>query len=334
MPDATLPPEMRCRLQHKLFTTLKNPVFRRSDVDGAPVIVIHLGEKEAAVPLPSLGREFGIEENSPDGRMLALIAQALDFVSALSPGDKLPSEILTGEASWQPEPAHFQLAATRVRLQLVEWLKSGARGEERSLDAGSLLQVADGPGLRAQVQEALSRAAIALALPTAAIVLDLLERLGRELAYIEALRDRLLRRLRVVVAKVHTLFHGFRGDATQIERITQVRRLFTIALNQISTRFEELDARTGEVMSALRNIDKQQVFIRSHRDWLYRSQRAWEPILVQWEAASEELDFALFALLGRTYQFLAPRFMPVTEWLSTSRQGRAFRSNGAQRMIW
>lgn len=328
---ADLPGE--CQLAHKLFGTFGPVLFRRSEVDGAPVMVVQLGEREAALPLTSLQREFGIAEQTSDGRMLALIAEALDFVSVLRPGDKLPSEVLTGEASWSPDKLHLELAHTRLRIALVEWLNEGAADHER-LEASALLAMASDPALRAQVHTALTRAAEALGLESSTEVVGLLETLGNELAYIEALRDRLLRRVRQMSAKIERLARGWRSDASHIETLTQVKRLTALALRQISARFDELDAQTGEVMAALRNVDSQRAFIRTNRDWLYRSQRAWEPILAQWDAAAVGFDEGTLALLGRTYHFLAPRFMPVTEWISATRPGQAPKRNPAPRMIW
>ena len=67
-----------------------------------------LGERQAAVPLRALQNEFGIADDSADGRMLGLIAGALDFVPLLRPGDALPAEVRTGEASWKPDAMHFR----------------------------------------------------------------------------------------------------------------------------------------------------------------------------------------------------------------------------------
>ncbi len=72
-------------------------------------------------------------------------------------------------------------------------------------------------------------------------------------------------------------------------------------------------------MSALQDADGQQTFIRSNRDWLYVSQRAWQPLLSEWDAAGTSLNDDVLLLLNRTYRFLAPRFMPVTEWIRVSR---------------
>ena len=68
-------------------------------------MVVLLGEREAALPLRALQREFDIADESEDGRMLALIAASLDFVTSLRLGDALPAEVLSGEASWEPTPA-------------------------------------------------------------------------------------------------------------------------------------------------------------------------------------------------------------------------------------
>ena len=295
-------------------------------------MVVPLGEREAVLPIVAVQREFGITLDSDDGRMLAMIAASLDFVSALRVGDPLPSEVLSGAASWTPDPEHLRIATARLHLQLIDWLSPDG-GNRPELDAISLLAVAEDPRLREQVQDALIQAAATLGLESAADVVQRIEQLGGELAYIEALRDRLLRRGRAMAAKVERLSRGWRGGATQIETLGQVKRLSGIALRQLAARFQELDRQTGEVMAALRNVEGQQAVIRAHRDWLYRSQRAWEPILAEWDAAGE-VDEGTLALLNRTYRFLAPRFMPVTEWISVLNPSRTAVVNRSPRMIW
>ena len=81
-------------------------MFRRAEADDTPVMVMSLGERTAAVPLRALQRELGIADDSPDGRMLGLIAQSLDFVAGLQIGDPLPAEVLDGRASWTPGATH------------------------------------------------------------------------------------------------------------------------------------------------------------------------------------------------------------------------------------
>ena len=311
-----------CVLAHRGFVLMGAPLFRRAESDATPVMVVTLGERQVAVPLRALQREFAIADDAPDGRMLATIVEALEFVSALRIGDPLPREVCTGEASWEPDAMHLALASMRLRMQLVAWVNAGVAVDAPQMTDDALLRLGDDPAVRRQVQDALDQAAGALGLPSREAVIELLEDLAHELAFIEALRDRLLHRVQTMVQKVAHMVRSLRGDAPQMDTLTQVRRLSLLALKQFARKFEELDANTGEVMAALRNANSQRTFIRSSRDFLYRSLRAWQPILDEWGGAGTDLDAGARELLGRTYQFLAPRYMPVTEWLSPTRPER------------
>jgi hypothetical protein len=227
---------------------------------------------------------------------------------------------------------HLKIANARLQWQLVTWLNSGTGAEEQALDAESILQVADDPGRKAQVQQAFAKAAQTLGLATREDVIRQVEDLAQELAYIEALRDRLLRRVKSMAEKLSRMAQSYHGDGPHLETLTQVRRLTGIALKLIARRFEELDAQTGEVMAALRNAESQRAFIRSNRDWLYRTQRAWQSLLLEWDVAGTSFDEGMMLLLGRSYQFLAPRFMPVTEWTAVLRPTK--KDKPVRRMVW
>jgi hypothetical protein len=322
-----------CTLSHRVFTSFGEPLFRLAESDGTPVMVVQLGEKTAAIPLRSLQREFGIPDDTDDGRMLGLIAQSLEFVGCLRIGDPLPAEVVSGLASWEPDALHLQIANARLQYQLVVWLNSGTGGDVPTLDAEALLQVADDPARKQQVQQAFAKAAEALGLESREAVIQLAQELAQELAYIEALRDRLLRRVQGMADKLNNMAQAYHGDGGHLETLTQVRRLTNAALKQISLRFEELDANTGEVMAALRNAESQRTFIRSSRDWLYRTQRAWQSLLAEWDGAGMGFDEGILLLLNRSYQFLAPRFMPVTEWTSLTRPASPKKGTTRQ-MVW
>lgn len=316
-----------------MFALFQQPLFRRTDTDATPVMVVQFGEREAAMPLRSIQREFGIPDDSPDGRMLALIAEALDFVPALRLGDKLPPEILTGDASWEPGPEHLHRALTRLNLQLVAWLQGTAGAETAVFDAEALARADDDPSLRQHIQDAFQQAAEALGLPSKDAVIAQLESLAGELSYIEALRDRLLHRVRALALRIERLFHGSQSDAGQRGSLDRLRFLSGEALRQLNHRFEEQDAQVAEVMAVLRNLESHRGFIRSNRDWLYRSHMAWEPLLAEWDKDGGLPPDALRALLSRTYQFLAPRFMPVTEWLKGNKPAKKADA-GVGSMLW
>ncbi len=166
-------------------------------------------------------------------------------------------------------------------------------------------------------------AARRVGLPDAASVPAILDALARELSYIEALRHRLLGRLEALVRKLGKLVPQREAGTARGETLMQVQRLNNLAYRQIRSRFDDLDALAGDVGLALRDFERQRVVIRTNRDWLYRNQRAWDPILKEWDSAGERLDDPVCDLLIKTYQFLAPRFMPTTEWQMRGDTGRA-----------
>jgi hypothetical protein len=316
------PPEC-CSLEHNMFTVVGALCFRRATTDGAASMIVQMGDREAAVPLRSLQREFGITDDSADGQMLSLIEQGLDFVHELRIGDKLPAEVLTGDASWEPRDVHRKIAAARLQLQLLQWLRPDEPAATGS-EADALRRLDEDPKLRQQVADAMGKAAEELGLASRAEIVGLLEQLAGELSYLEALRAMLRRRVRATLARIERLAGNQRAaDAQRMEPMNQVRRLTGHALTAISRRFDQVDAQTGEVLATLRNLDRQRAFIRANRDWLYRCLRAWEPILAEWDNAGLALDDWTWGLIGRTYQFLAPRYMPMTEWLTVaSRLGK------------
>lgn len=332
---STTPPKLpaQCVLENAVFTRLANATFRRAESDGAPVMVVPLGDGVAALPLRSLQREFGIEDDSADGRMLALIAESLDFVAGLSIGDPLPSEVLTGRASWQPGSKYEQAAATKLRLQLLAWVDPALAGQGGP--APSLERMETDPALRAAVQRAFERATAELGLSDPREVMQLVADVAGELAYIEALRETFLRRVHSMMARLDGLSTGAVMNIERQTTLSRIRRLAHAANAQIRSRFEEVDAQTGEVLATLRHVERHTIFIRAQRDWLYRSSRAWEPLLVEWDSAMPGLDDAAWGRLHRTYHFLAPRFMPVQEWFSADAQRSMRRTKKPQNvMVW
>src|ERR1700761_7085068 len=103
-----------CHLSHAGFRMLGEPVFRLSEGTRVPSMVVQLESQDAVLPLRSVAREFKLEPQSGDGRMLGLIEQALDFVVSIRLGDKLPSELYGGEASWEPSAQDRRVAASAV----------------------------------------------------------------------------------------------------------------------------------------------------------------------------------------------------------------------------
>jgi hypothetical protein len=309
-------PRDHCLLDHALFSKLGNICFRRATTDGTPMMIVPFGEREAGVPLRSLQHAFGIPDETPDGQMLGLIAESLDYVTSLQIGDPLPAEVVNGGASWEPTDRHRQIAATRLRLQLLAWIDPAA-AQEAGADGGPDPSLEDDPAVRAKVQAAFREAATALDLPNAEAVVAVVERLTGEFAYIEALREGLLFRVQALASRLSRHAGSpSRADGQRREVITQVRRLTELALGEFRNRFAEIDAQTGEVIATLRNADSQIAYTRSNRDTLYRSLRAWDPILEAWDNVDKRGGGADWGAIAETYQFLARRYLPSSEWPS------------------
>jgi len=96
------------------------------------------------------------------------------------------------------------------------------------------------------------------------------------------------------------------------------------ALDEFRSLFEQADAQTGEIISALRNIEAEKTFIQDIRDELHTKLMAWDDLLDDWDRLRVEVSDTAEELLTRTYRFLAPRYMPVDEWaMMTKLQGNA-----------
>ncbi len=322
-----------CQFEHPFFSKLGAIVFRPGEGEGVPVLAMALGNKTATLPLHSLQLELAIVEASPDGRMLALITRALEFVNDLRLGDALPAEVLGGAASWQPGQAHLQLAVSRLKLKLVDWLSDGKNDEWRDVNDEVILAMVESPATRQRIQKAFAAVAQAIGLPNTEAVVELVEDAARELAFVEALRSRLQHRVEALSARLEHLARGLRVDATRQEVMTRVRRLLVIAVARFRALFEELDAQTGEVLALLRNFNSQRDFIRTHRDRLYGSLRAWEPLLTDWDRAAAGMDAKLWGLVSRTYVFLAPRYMPMQEW-RTMAQAPSKATPRSTELVW
>ena len=312
-----------CQLDAPLLQGLRGPLFRRAADDGEPVLAVRMGEREAVVPLRGLQARLGIPDDSPDGRMLGTIADALQFVSEIRPGDKLPDEVLSGEASWKPEPVHHHIAASRIRGRLIQWLRAAGVPGSGELIATDFDRAVHDPALAERLNVAFSRIAAQLGLRDALDAVTLMESLAGELACIEALREQLLAPLRHMTRKIEIVSQGRRGDGKNTETLMHVGRLCRTGLGRIGARFNEVDRLTDDIVTALGGGPGQQLLIRANRDWLYRTFRVARPLLAEWNAAPAEIDDDFWNRLARTYRFLAPRFMVTQEWKSTGYAGTA-----------
>ncbi|MBL6934759.1 MAG: hypothetical protein ISR48_05045 [Alphaproteobacteria bacterium] len=299
--------------EHKFFTSVDAPYFRLSEQEDEAVMVIRLSDEEAVLPLGGIRREFDFHEESIDGKMLCLVEEALDYVNSLRIGDPLPSEILTGEASWEVSERHRTTAYHRLTVQLVSWLSGD---EQASTNPEELKLIAEDPETKTKVNLAFAEAATELGLGAdqTETVLSLIMTLAEELSHIESLREQ-FQNVHVINDKIAKLQKTYSNEISVMEILNPVARLLTVAIKEYQDLFDQVDAQTGEIMSVLKNIGSQTQFIHKVRDDLYRRLRAWSKMFKLWDKTAAKRSREAEDALRSTYQFLAKRFMPVDEWV-------------------
>lgn len=303
----------KIRLDHWFFHKMEDVHFQLSGVDQEPTLIAKYTKNDVVLAIRGIMKEFSIAEDSPDGQMLMMISKGLRYVKGLRIGDPLPKEITTREASWALSPKHREIAYQRVSLQLVNWMSGG---DTMITDPEELLQIANDPAIRKNINTAFGEAAEKLGYgrDNKEAVVKHVEDLATELAYIEALRDR-YRRVKVMEEKIQELRRLYAREKSVLEIADQVARLGDRAVKEFDKLFLEIDAQTGEILSVLRNLNAQVPYIRDKRDEIHIRLMAWDELLDRWKAARMEPNKENPNLLRDTYKFLAPRFMVVQEWV-------------------
>ncbi|OAN52343.1 hypothetical protein A6A04_01220 [Paramagnetospirillum marisnigri] len=304
--------------EHKFFTSFEDLYFRLTD-SGEPVAVLKLATNEAVLSMEGIKREFNLKPDSNDFRMLDKVSEGLQFVRGLRPGDPLPKEVTTREASWEPQDRHRRIAYQRLTMQLVTWLT----GNEHVISSVTeLAQVADDPQVKKNVQLAFTEAAEELGLgrDNRDEVVRYIETLAKELAYIEALRDT-FGEVQKIDEKLQGLRRIYGADRSMIETADQVARLSQRALKVLQDYFDQVDAQTGEILAMLKNIENQIGYIREVRDALHARLLPWEDFIQVWKSIFVVRSDENTNRIRDIYQFLAPRYMQVNDWVLMTRRG-------------
>src|SRR5579859_3519083 len=303
----------KIRFDHWFFQKMEDIFFQLSPAEKEPTLVAKYSKNDVMLTLKGIAKEFEIDSKSADGWMLDQIAKGLKYVKGLRLGDPLPKEILTREASWSLSKRHQEIAYQRVSLQLVNWMSGG---DTMITDPDELLQLAEDPAIKKQISTAFGEAAEKLGYgrDEKEKVVKHVEELARELAYIEALRDR-FRRIKIMDDKIQGLRRLYGREKSVLEIADQVARLGERAVKEFEQLFMEVDAQTGEILSVLRNLSTQIPYIRDKRDDLHIRLMAWDDILDRWQQTEVKASQQNLTLIRDTYKFLAPRFMVVKEWV-------------------
>lgn len=310
--DESLDPSTHFAFEHKIFK-VNGAHFRLSGQDRTPALRVRVGDLEASIPLDSLCTEFGIDEESQDGKLLDTVRKGLNYVKDIRPGDTIPRELLDGSASWSIEEKHMERAKNRLMVQIAQWVagSSVANPDESEIHA----ELAK-PETKERIQKGISEIAEKLGLgeERKQEVLDLVDRVARELAYIEALRDRFAY-ASAIQTKLVQVIALHRGDRQFTAEVQRVRTLMEPPIRDFSFVFDQVDAQTGEILTVLKSYDKQINFIREMRDELHKKIMIWDEVIETWNIDLSTRSKGIREAVQSTYRFVAYNFPQAQDWM-------------------
>ncbi len=297
---------------HPFFLRIPGTHFRIREGDDEPVMVTPLEQGNVDLRFPGIISELKLKDDSDDAYMLDIVTEALNYVQGIGVGDPVPSEMTTGQASWDINEEHRAKALARLSAQLVHWI---AGNDEAHIDADQLDTIMHDEAMKARVNEAFGEAAERLGLgrDQREEVVSIVNGLAEEMAYIEALRAQ-YNRLSVLDTRLTELAKIYSSEMSMSDTIIAVQRLYNIAKDDFNKTFKELDTRANKIMEALQNVAQIVKFIRNRRDLLHKRLWAWHELIDRWEAQQPKHSAEAEKLIHDTYHFLAQRHLPQQEW--------------------
>lgn len=299
------------KFQHKVFG-VPGSYFAIADDTGLPTFYVPLGDMKGVLGLPQLIAGFDIKPGSTDAALLKIVEKGLAYVRRIHPGDSIPRELLDGSASWSVDERHRMVAESRLMVQIATWL-AGDQAEVR--DLADLLKLAADPEIRQRVQAAVSKLAAELGVGEArkAEVLDRVDRLARELSYIEALRDRYAS-VRMIALKLSQLGQAYGPERGIYGEFGRVLTLMKKPLGECEAIFAEVDARSRDILGVLKTFEAQVEYVRNRRDDLHRRFMAWDELIPRWQGLAVEMTAEAETLLRDTYRFVVRQFPQTADW--------------------
>lgn len=316
-PPAELPPPKKAdkskhfSFDHAVFQ-VKGAYFGFGKDGDTVCLHVPLGDIMAALPLDAVLIQFKIDKDSEDAKLLEVVQKSMKYVRRIEPGDSIPAEILDGTASWRVEPHHVARANARISVLILSWI-NGKPVEFG--DAHQLESIANNPETKKKVQEGFEVLAEKLGLGRANKnqVVDKIEQLAKESAYIEALRERFtdIQKVYTGFNILHNIYKRERGVQEEIGRI---RILMKKPVDDIAGILLQVDANTGEVFNVLKRLPEVIAYIREKRDELHQRFMLWDDILPAWRSMPMERDGRIDKLVRTTYRFVARHFPQDSEW--------------------
>jgi hypothetical protein len=270
-----------------------------------PAFHIVLGNLAAALRLPGLRKEFAIDAASSDGRLLAIVERSLRFVKEIRPGDSIPRELLDGTASWSVSDEHRAIA----RGRLIAHSMGVAGGKPIDSELAALRRLGESEEGTRELEQSAAAIAERLGVDAGkAEILARIDRLARELCYIEALRERCAL-LRAMAAKINVLAKLYRGDRAIVHNISRINTLLQRPFSEFEHAFVRLDAAIADILTVLLGIEDQVQQIRRARDEAHTSLMRWDGVIATWAKLDPVRGSDTEAALNELYRFAARHYL-------------------------
>ena len=307
---------VKVELECALFKRMPGGYFRLSSHTQEPVYVVSHGGSEFALPFRGIRKEFQIAEGTPDDRMLERIAEALQFVSALRPGDEFPPEMIDRKASWEPAEQDRRYALAMVKYSLVNWHRRTPTPDP--VEPLALIALMDGLEMRKAASEAIEALAKdeRLGLQDAKIAQRRVQDLAEEISYCEYIFRKLRDGFGTMEDKLRAVSGLFRRDQSVFDQANRCLTLLAKAKSSLLEDAASTAANYGEAYASLMNFDNIIMFVRNSRDRHYKIFRVWDELFHKWQRISVTEDRTILSVIEETYRFLAPRYAPIQEWVS------------------
>lgn len=285
--------------EHKIFK-IEGAWFAKTPDRAEVAMFLPMSGFVACLPLKAVRKGFDIVPGSEDDRMLGFVSRATDHLGRIVPGDPIPTEVISGEASWTISDID-RLKGRSLLLDIlhVELAQPapGARSDEAIRDAlqGVAQLVVEKLGDGIHAGDAIRR----------------FEMIAAEYAYIEALRHRfhLIEDIRAAVTdpKQQKRVPRMRDCADRIVMLLkEPTRIIVDSLGFLKSRLRPM---SGALKDPVPAVDA----IRRTRDELHAMLTDWEPMFTLWASGPEEGHLGNKQADG-TYRFLAERYLGRRVW--------------------
>lgn len=300
--------------KHRLFQG-RGTHFAISPATEEPVLNLHMGDLNVTLTIPTIANEFNLGPETNDGRLLRIISKSLRFAKMIRPGDSIPREILDGTSSWTVEPHHQTVALARLSFYLIN------RAEAQNFEANEfqiLSKMATDEATKNKVSEALVEIArgAGKGRETKEAIFELLEQVARELAYIEALRER-YGKIKMIEKKIAEAGKVYRRERAVSDDVSRIQALIKGPMSEFPSIFKMVFTQMMDVRMVLRSVPAQVQFIRTMRDELHVRFMKWEEMIQLWDMIPAERGDAIERALRLTYRFMARHFPQRSEWSLT-----------------